>query len=80
MVLKNKKFKNKITVKKKRYSITKLKILTNIQRIFKKYFDKIILDDKGSRDKYSNTIYLFLLDTLRQLKNIYYSLKVDKKS
>ena len=34
--LKNKKFKNKITVKKKRYSITKLKILTNTQRIFKK--------------------------------------------
>ena len=36
--LENKKFKNKITVKKKRYSITKLKILTNTQRIFKKIF------------------------------------------
>jgi len=79
--LKNKKFKNKITVEKKKILNNQIeninKYSANIQ---KKYFDKIVLDDKGSHDKYSNTIYLFLLDSLRKLKNIYYSFKADKKS
>ncbi len=78
--LKKKKFKNNLTKAEKKILSNNIENINNFSaNILKKYFDKIVLEDSNSGDKYSNRIYFFLLKILKKLKSTYHLYKADKK-
>ena len=77
--LKKKKFINNLTVAEKTILKNNIENIDNFStNILKKYFDKIILEDQNSNDKYSNILSFFLLNILKKLKNIYHLYKSDE--
>lgn len=77
-----KKFKNNLTISKKKLLSDNIENINNFSAtIQKKYFDKIVLSNLNSYDKYSNKFSFYILEIIRKLKNVYYTInKTDKNS